>query len=170
MKYLTSLLLHFYQDHASRTSLRSLLRFLAVLAEYQKAPDITRKRLYLQTMESVLGRSHKVLLDAQSSGNLLYLPIDRLIEGAGQRQSAQELDDLLDVDLPGFVQGQLQAQIGPVDDDPIAAGLVFPLDFGWSELGPGRSEPGVGGGNGRTGEPIPLTRRSRLATVPRRLV
>ena len=58
-------------------------RFNQLLTEYQKAPDITRKRLYLQTMESVLGRSHKVLLDAQSSGNLLYLPLDQLTGKAG---------------------------------------------------------------------------------------
>ncbi|MEJ2402217.1 MAG: FtsH protease activity modulator HflK [Xanthomonadales bacterium] len=58
-------------------------RFNQLLTEYQKAPDITRKRLYLQTMESVLGRSHKVLLDAQSSSNLLYLPLDQLTGKAG---------------------------------------------------------------------------------------
>ena len=56
-------------------------RFLLLLAEYQKAPEITRKRLYLQTMESVFGRSRKVLLDAQSSGNILYLPLDQLSSG-----------------------------------------------------------------------------------------
>mgnify|MGYP001816353616 FL=1 len=61
-------------------------RFNQLLTEYQKAPDITRKRLYLQTMESVLGRSKKVLLDAQSSGNLLYLPLDQL---TGQVSSAR---------------------------------------------------------------------------------
>jgi len=61
-------------------------RFNQLLTEYQKAPDITRKRLYLQTLESVLGRSKKVLLDAQSSGNLLYLPLDQL---TGQVSSAR---------------------------------------------------------------------------------
>ena len=54
------------------------LRFTQVLEEYRKAPEITRKRLYLQTMESVLGRSKKVLLDAENSGNVLYLPLDQL--------------------------------------------------------------------------------------------
>lgn len=54
------------------------LRFTQVLEEYRKAPQITRKRLYLQTMESVLGRSKKVLLDAENSGNVLYLPLDQL--------------------------------------------------------------------------------------------
>ena len=53
-------------------------RFLLNLREYQKAPEITRKRLYLQTMENVLSRSKKVLLDADSSGNILYLPLDQM--------------------------------------------------------------------------------------------
>jgi membrane protease subunit HflK len=53
-------------------------RFLLLLGEYQKAPEITRKRLYLQTMENVFARSQKVLLDADSNGNVLYLPLDQL--------------------------------------------------------------------------------------------
>jgi len=60
-------------------------RFSLLLAEYEKAPEITRKRLYLQTMESVFGRSRKVLLDADNSGNVLYLPLDQLTGGAGGR-------------------------------------------------------------------------------------
>ena len=51
-------------------------RFSLVLAEYQRAPEVTRKRLYLETMESVLGRNKKVFLDVDSSGNILYLPLD----------------------------------------------------------------------------------------------
>ena len=50
-------------------------RFSLLMAEYQMAPAITRKRLYLQTMENVLSRSNKVLLDVDSSGNVLYLPL-----------------------------------------------------------------------------------------------
>ena len=57
-------------------------RFLLLLAEYQKAPEITRKRMYLQTMENVFARSQKVLLDADSNGNVLYLPLDQLGGGA----------------------------------------------------------------------------------------
>ena len=52
-------------------------RFSQVLAEYQLAPEITRKRLYLETMESVLSRNKKVFLDVDSSGNILYLPLDQ---------------------------------------------------------------------------------------------
>jgi membrane protease subunit HflK len=60
-------------------------RFSLLLAEYQKAPEITRKRLYLQTMENVFGRSNKVFLDADNSGNVLYLPLDQLSGGAQGR-------------------------------------------------------------------------------------
>jgi len=64
------------------------LRFTQLLGEYQKAPGITRKRLYLQTMESVFGRSRKILLDAESSGNILYLPLDQLTgEGTSSRRT-----------------------------------------------------------------------------------
>jgi membrane protease subunit HflK len=52
-------------------------RFTQVLTEYRLAPEITRKRLYLETMESVFSRNRKVFLDVDSSGNILYLPLDQ---------------------------------------------------------------------------------------------
>ena len=67
---------------------------MALLTEYQKAPRVTRDRLYIEAVEQVYGSTNKVLLDSAGSGNLLYLPIDKLIEGASQRQSAQELNRL----------------------------------------------------------------------------
>lgn len=59
-------------------------RFTLLLDEYRKAPEITRKRLYLQTMESVFARSRKVLLDAENNGNVLYLPLDQLTGEGGR--------------------------------------------------------------------------------------
>ncbi len=54
-------------------------RFLQVMAEYEKAPEITKERLYLDTMESVYSRSQKVLVDvSKDSNNVLYLPLDRM--------------------------------------------------------------------------------------------
>jgi len=58
-------------------------RFNAVLEEYLKAPEVTRKRLYMQTLENVFARSNKVLIDAEGSGNVLYLPLDQLGVGGG---------------------------------------------------------------------------------------
>ena len=54
-------------------------RFSQVLAEYQKAPDITRDRLYLETMEQVLTNSSKLMLDQESGNNVIYLPLGELL-------------------------------------------------------------------------------------------
>lgn len=66
-------------------------RFAQLAEAYQKAPQVTRQRLYIETVESVLSRSRKVLLDSQRSGgqggNVLYLPLDKLIERSGARDS-----------------------------------------------------------------------------------
>jgi membrane protease subunit HflK len=72
-----------YHDRVIADAEGEASRFEALLTEYQKAPVVTRDRLYLEAIEDVYGRSNKVLLDAQGSGNLLYLPIDKLI-GSGR--------------------------------------------------------------------------------------
>ncbi len=83
-----------YKDRVTRDAMGEASRFEALLAEYQKAPRVTRDRLYIEAVEQVYGSTNKVLLDSKGSGNLLYLPIDKLIEGASRQQSAQELDRL----------------------------------------------------------------------------
>jgi modulator of FtsH protease HflK len=55
-------------------------RFKQVLAEYAKAPAVTRERLYLDTMQDVLSSTSKIILDYKGSGNLLYLPLDKLMQ------------------------------------------------------------------------------------------
>ena len=55
-------------------------RFEQLLAEYQRAPEVTRQRLYIDTIESVLSSSSKVLMDTDSGNSLMYLPIDKLLE------------------------------------------------------------------------------------------
>ncbi|MDH4061339.1 MAG: FtsH protease activity modulator HflK [Aquincola sp.] len=58
-------------------------RFRSVLAEYQKAPAVTRDRLYIETMQSVYSNVSKVLIDSRSGSNLLYLPLDKLMQQVG---------------------------------------------------------------------------------------
>jgi membrane protease subunit HflK len=58
-------------------------RFRSVLAEYQKAPTVTRDRLYLETMQSVYSNVSKVMVDSRNGSNLLYLPLDKLMQQAG---------------------------------------------------------------------------------------
>jgi membrane protease subunit HflK len=65
-------------------------RFLALLAEYQRAPRVTRDRLYIEALEEVYGNSSKVIIDSESSGNLMYLPIDQLMKAGAGRSNASD--------------------------------------------------------------------------------
>ena len=58
-------------------------RFNSVLAEYEKAPTVTRDRLYIDTMQQIYGNVSKVLVDVKNGANLLYLPLDKLLQQAG---------------------------------------------------------------------------------------
>ena len=59
-------------------------RFKSVLTEYQKAPQVTRDRIYIDTMQQVYSNVSKVMVDSKSGSNLLYLPLDRLLQqGSG---------------------------------------------------------------------------------------
>jgi membrane protease subunit HflK len=55
-------------------------RFSKLLAAYERAPGVTRQRLYYEAIEDVLGRTNKVLVDTEGTGNMLYLPLDKLTE------------------------------------------------------------------------------------------
>ena len=64
-------------------------RFSSVLSEYQKAPVVTRDRLYLETMQQIYSNVTKVLVDSRQGSNLLYLPLDKIMQGVvGQQGSA----------------------------------------------------------------------------------
>jgi modulator of FtsH protease HflK len=65
-------------------------RFLELEQAYSQAPDVTRKRLYMDTVENVLTRAHKVIIDtkAGSGGNMFYLPLDKLLEKAAREDTA----------------------------------------------------------------------------------
>ncbi|AGM40641.1 HflK protein [Spiribacter salinus M19-40] len=67
-------------------------RFSQQLAEYAKAPGVTRDRLYIDTMERVLQRSGKVLIDVESSQPLMYLPLDRMMRNANTQGSTGNAD------------------------------------------------------------------------------
>jgi len=62
-------------------------RFTQLLTEYKKSPKVTRERLYLDMMESVLNHSSKVLIDVKGSNNLLYLPLDKLMSKGSADQA-----------------------------------------------------------------------------------
>ena len=63
-------------------------RFSSVLTEYQKAPQVTRERMYLDAMQEIYSGVNKVFIDSRAAGNLLYLPIDKLMQSAGAQAAA----------------------------------------------------------------------------------
>ncbi len=69
-------------------------RFVALMNEYKKAPEVTRERLYIEAMEDVLSNSSKIMVDSDAGNNLMYLPIDKLInqqnESSSNSQSASQ--------------------------------------------------------------------------------
>lgn len=69
-------------------------RFISILNAYDKAPNVTRERLYLSTMQEVLSKSTKVLVDDKKSGNVFYLPLDKLMKKPADDKSSDTKDGL----------------------------------------------------------------------------
>jgi modulator of FtsH protease HflK len=72
------------------------MRFSELLQAYEQAPEVTRKRLYMDTIESLLARAHKVVIDqkagAGAGGNMFYLPLDKLLEKSATREAEQPVE------------------------------------------------------------------------------
>ena len=86
-------------------------RFKQVQVEYAKAPEVTRQRMYLETMQQVYSNTSKIMVDAKGQGNLLYLPLDKLLQGAGAAVAAQPAAD----PVPAAVGAAKPA--GPISGD-----------------------------------------------------
>lgn len=77
-----------YKEQVIAQATGETSRFSQLLAEYQKAPDITRKRLYIETIESVLSDTNTVMVNVKDgSNNMLYLPLDKMLQ---QQQQSQQ--------------------------------------------------------------------------------
>jgi membrane protease subunit HflK len=75
-------------------------RFEQLLIEYQKAPQVTRQRMYIEAMQDVMTASSKIMIDVEGGNNMLYVPLDKILENSGTSPgrlasgSTQELRDL----------------------------------------------------------------------------
>ena len=64
-------------------------RFERLLAEYKRAPAVTRERLYIETLERVMGNTSKVMVDVEGDNNMLYLPLDRMVQKGSSAPAAK---------------------------------------------------------------------------------
>ena len=76
-----------YKQRVTATAEGDASRFGQVVAEYAKAPVVTRERMYLDTMQDIYSNAVKVMVDARSGGNLLMLPLDKLLQQASQESA-----------------------------------------------------------------------------------
>jgi modulator of FtsH protease HflK len=75
-------------------------RFESLLAEYKRAPEVTRERLYIETLENVMTNSSKVMVDVQGGNNMLYLPLDRMTNQGSVRRTpldTKSINEAVDV-------------------------------------------------------------------------
>ncbi len=77
-------------------------RFESLLTEYTKAPEVTKQRLYIESIESVLSSSSKVMVNTDGGNNLMYLPIDKLMGASPAATAASTLQKQLDSARPDF--------------------------------------------------------------------
>ncbi len=82
-------------------------RFDQIRTEYERAPDVTRERIYLETMEAIYGSSTKVLMDTKGDGSLIYLPLDKLMENRPRSDSANRQTAAMDPNGPQESQRSL---------------------------------------------------------------
>jgi membrane protease subunit HflK len=81
-----------YKTRVVKSAQGETSRFDQLLTEYQQAPEVTRERIYLDTIESVMFRSPKVMIDIPNGNNLMFLPLDQLMSGAaGAKNGLQGL-------------------------------------------------------------------------------
>lgn len=95
-----------YRDQVIAAAEGEASRFTQVLAEYEKAPEVTRERLYIESLESVLSNSTKIMLDVDSGNNLMVLPLEQLLSGR-----VGEVIDSTPAELDR--QKQAQTQVAP---------------------------------------------------------
>src|SRR5690606_40821814 len=66
--------------------------------EYQKAPEVMRQRLYLETMQEVLTSSSKVMVDVEDGNNMLFLPLDKIVEASSRSTTTRSMSTPADMD------------------------------------------------------------------------
>ncbi|MDQ2140169.1 FtsH protease activity modulator HflK [Alcaligenaceae bacterium A4P071] len=96
-----------YRARAVGDATGNAARFTSILNEYNKAPQIMRERLYLETMQTLYSGSSKVMIDTKNGNNMIYLPLDKIIQQTAQEAGAKPANSNLS--LPGGTAPSLPA-------------------------------------------------------------
>lgn len=105
-----------YRTRVTKAAEGEASRFSELLAEYRKAPEVTRNRLYIDSVEAVLSNSSKVMLDTEGGNSLMYLPIDRLLsQGQSEQDSGNitRLEEYVDTPSPAAPSSNRRSREAP---------------------------------------------------------
>ncbi|WP_372798266.1 FtsH protease activity modulator HflK [Litorivivens sp.] len=98
-----------YRDQVTARAEGEAARFTKLLTEYKKAPEVTRRRLYIDAMQDVYSNSTKVMVDVKGGNNMLYLPLDRIANRNGGSGSGS-IDNIDIEELTNRVVDQLRRE------------------------------------------------------------
>jgi len=104
-----------YKQRMIATAEGDAARFKQVLTEYAKAPEVTRQRMYLETMQQVYANTSKVMVDAKGGNNLLYLPLDKIMEMSGNAAPVGQSAGEAPVSRAPATNGDAPAQLEKFD-------------------------------------------------------
>jgi membrane protease subunit HflK len=82
-----------YKERSILEAQGEVARFEELLPQYLAAPTVTRQRIYLETMEQVFSSTTKIIVDTEGSGNMLYLPLDKIMDSTRSQTQAQRAQD-----------------------------------------------------------------------------
>jgi membrane protease subunit HflK len=126
---------HAYKEQATLKATGEVARFNQILPQYQAAKEVTRQRIYLETIESVYANTSKVIVDVDGGNNMMYLPLDQIIKqsksNAGSRNPA-----LNNLNLPRNTSSVIDDSLRSYSRDATRQGEInhetFRINCNWS--------------------------------------
>ncbi|MDR3476651.1 MAG: FtsH protease activity modulator HflK [Gammaproteobacteria bacterium] len=109
-----------YEQQAVLTAQAQVAKFQALLDVYKTSPELTRQRIYLETMQTIFTNTSKVLIDTNGGNNVIYLPLDKMVQSANQNPVSLEDNDNLQI--PNIVNAAAPATVlssNPMPSNPV---------------------------------------------------
>ena len=102
-----------YKEQVTLEAQGEVARFEELLPQYERAPEVTRERIYLETMQQVLSATSKILVDSKGGNNMMYLPLDKIMERQQNSSTPRSRSTLEGLQMPVLDEGQRSRNSSP---------------------------------------------------------
>ncbi len=102
-----------YKEQVTLEAQGEVARFEELLPQYERAPEVTRERIYLETMQQVLSATSKILVDSKGGNNMMYLPLDKIMERQQNNSTPRSRSTLEGLQMPVLDEGQRSRNSSP---------------------------------------------------------